>query len=535
MGSGDSKLKKIFIYDTTLRDGSQGEGMALSLQDKVKIAKRLDKLGVDYIEGGWPGSNPKDMEFFGMAGQLGLTHAKLTAFSSTRRAGVPVEQDANIKTLVDSGVKAVCVFGKAWDFHVEKALETTLEENLAMVSDTIRFVKERGIEAIFDAEHFFDGYKANPEYAVKVCQAAESAGADWIVLCDTNGGTLTWDLENIIDDVKAKVNCPIGIHAHNDSGLAVINSIAAVRHGAAQVQGTINGYGERCGNADLCAIIPNLELKMNCACLPAGRLRKLTEVSRYISEVANMPHHSNHPFVGHGAFAHKAGIHVSAILKNSQTYEHIDPEAVGNYRRVLVSELSGTSNLMYKAKELNLDVNQYDAETRRIINQIKELENEGFQFEGAEASLELLLRKAFGQYKDYFALQNLRIIIEKREDNLITSEAVIKLAVDGQTVHTAAEGDGPVNALDNALRKALAVHYPAIDEMRLADYKVRVLDGKDGTAAKVRVLIESATQKDNWNTVGVSENIIEASWQAMVDAMNYLLLKRDTATPKTED
>lgn len=521
----------VLIYDTTLRDGSQAEGMSLSVEDKLKIARRLDQLGVAYIEGGWPGSNPKDMEFFLRVRELKLENAKIAAFSSTRKAGVPATQDANLKVLIESGVSVATIVGKSWDFHVIKALETTLEENLAMVRDTVRFLKERGIEVIFDAEHFFDGYKNNQEYAVKVCVTAQEAGADWIVLCDTNGGTLTWELENIFTEIREVITIPVGIHAHNDGGCAVINSLAAVRMGATQVQGTMNGYGERCGNADLCVIIPNLELKMNRHCLPPGRLKKLTETSRYISEVANMPHHNNQPFVGHGAFAHKGGIHVNALLKSSQTYEHIDPEIVGNHRRVLVSELSGMSNLLYKAKEFNLDVNLYDTETRKVIKQIKELESEGFQFEGAEASLELLLRKAFGQYKDFFTIQNLKLMIEKREDSAIASEAIIKARVKDEMVHTAAEGDGPVNALDNALRKALADFFPELERMHLSDYKVRVLDGTDGTAAKVRVLIESANEDDSWSTVGVSENIIEASLQALVDSINYLLLKQAIKNP----
>lgn len=515
----------VLIYDTTLRDGAQSEGISLTVEDKIKIARRLDRLGVSYIEGGWPGSNPKDMEFFLRSREIGLEYAKLAAFASTRRPGVTVQQDASLKAVLESGAPVATIVGKAWDFHVLKALEITLAENLSMVRETIQFLKDRGLEVMFDAEHFFDGFKANPDYAIAVCLAAEEAGADWIVLCDTNGGTLPWEIENAIKVVKKNIKIPLGIHAHNDQGCAVANSLAAVRQGATQVQGTMNGYGERCGNADLCAVIPNLELKMNKRCLPPGNLKKLTETSRYISEVANMPHANNQPFVGHGAFAHKGGIHVSALLKNSETYEHINPEAVGNRRRVLVSELSGVSNLLYKAREFNLDINAYDAETRRIIKQIKELENEGFQFEGAEASLELLLRKAFGQYQDYFQLQNLKIMVEKREDEGFGSEAIIKIRVKDQTVHTAAEGDGPVNALDNALRKALAEYYPQIEGMHLTDYKVRVLDGKDGTAAKVRVLIESSNETDSWSTVGVSENIIEASWQALVDSINYLLFK----------
>lgn len=525
MKSGDTKLD-VYIYDTTLRDGSQGEGISLSVEDKIKIAKRLDYLGVAYIEGGWPGSNPKDMDFFRRAAELGLTTAKLVAFSSTRKPGIAVKQDANIKAILESGVKHVCVFGKSWDFHVFQALQTSLEENLSMVRDTVRYLKDKGLEVIFDAEHFFDGFKSNPEYAFKVCETAQEAGCDWVVLCDTNGGALFWEVEKIVAEMVKELKVPVGIHAHNDGGCGAANSLAAVSQGATQVQGTINGYGERCGNADLCVVIPNLELKMNKRCLPAGRLKRLTETSRFVSEVANMPHYNNQPFVGHGAFAHKAGVHVSALLKDSQTYEHIDPEMVGNHRRVLVSELSGVSNLLYKAKELNLNVNVYDAGTRRIIKEIKELEKQGFQFEGAEASLELLLRKAFGQYQDYFQLENLRIMVEKREADGIASEAVIKIRVKDQVVHTAAEGDGPVNALDNALRKALNDFFPEIAEMHLTDYKVRVLDGTEGTAAKVRVLIESANGREKWSTVGVSENIIEASWQALVDSINYMLLKR---------
>jgi len=495
------------------------------VEDKLKIAQRLDQLGVSYIEGGWPGSNPKDIEFFHRVSELNLEFARIAAFGSTRKPGIPVQQDANIQALVESQVQVATIFGKAWDFHVLKALETTLEENLAMVRDTVRYLKNRGLEVIFDAEHFFDGFKNNPEYAREVCLTAQEAGADWVVLCDTNGGCMTWEIEDIVQQMKKYLSVPLGIHVHNDGGTAVANSLAAVRQGVTQVQGTMNGYGERCGNADLCAIIPNLEIKMNHYCLPPGRLKRLTETSRYISEVANMPHANNQPYVGHGAFAHKGGIHVSALLKNSQTYEHTFPEAVGNHRRVLVSELSGTSNLLYKAREFDLDVNMYDATSRQIIREIKELENEGFQFEGAEASLELLLHKAFGQFREYFQLVNLKIIVEKREDNGMAAEAIIKVKVDEEVVHTAAEGDGPVNALDNALRKALVDFFPTVEQMQLSDYKVRVLDGTAGTSATVRVLIESTNGVEKWSTVGVSENIIEASWQAMVDSINYLLLK----------
>lgn len=504
------------------------------MEDKLKIAERLDQLGVSYIEGGWPGSNPKDIEFFHRVNKINLEFAKVAAFGSTRKPGIPVQQDANIQALIESKVRVATIFGKAWDFQVLKALETTLEENLAMVRDTVRYLKARGLEVIFDAEHYFDGYKNNSEYALQVCQAAQEAGADWVVLCDTNGGSLTWEIEEITRKTGARITVPLGIHVHNDGGCAVANSLAAVRQGVTQVQGTMNGYGERCGNADLCAIIPNLELKINRYCLPPGRLKRLTETSRYISEVANMPHANNQPYVGHGAFAHKGGIHVSALLKNSQTYEHTAPEAVGNNRRVLVSELSGLSNLLYKAREFDLDVNMYDATSRKIIREIKELEKEGFQFEGAEGSLELLLHKAFGQHQDFFQLLNLKIMVEKREDNGIASEAIIKVKVNDQVVHTAAEGDGPVNALDNALRKALGDFFPTLERMHLSDYKVRVLDGTQGTSAMVRVLIESTSGTEKWSTVGVSENIIEASWQALVDSVNYLLLK-ETQKSKPSD
>lgn len=518
----------IVVYDTTLRDGSQGEGMALTLDDKLKIAQKLDYLGVAYIEGGWPGSNPKDMEFFQAAAGITLENAKMAAFSATRKPGISTKADSNVKAVLDSGVTVATIVGKAWDFHVFKALETTLEENLKMIKDTISCLKGKGLEVFFDAEHFFDGYKNNREYALQVLAAAEAAGADCLVLCDTNGGTMPWELSEIIEDVKSHQTAPLGIHVHNDSGCAVANTLTAVQHGCLQVQGTINGYGERCGNADLCAVLPDMELKMRKKVLPPGNLKRLTEVSRYISEISNMQHYNHQPFVGHGAFAHKGGIHVSALLKDSLTYEHIAPEAVGNHRRVLVSELAGLSNLLYKAREFNIDINEYDAETRKVIKEIKEMENQGFQFEGADASMELLLRKAFSQYEEYFKLINLKVILEKNEDGEMTSEAVVKLAIADQTVHTAAEGDGPVNALDNSLRKALNEVYPEIQEMHLADYKVRVLDGSKATASRVRVLIESADKSSKWSTVGVSENIIEASWQAIADSINYKLMKRNS-------
>lgn len=472
------------------------------------------------------------MEFFRAIQKEELQNSRIAAFSSTRKPGVSVEQDVNLKALLDSGAPCATLVGKSWDFHVLKALETTLEENLNMIRESIAYLKDKKREVIFDAEHFFDGFKANEEYAVQVLQAAQEAGADWLVLCDTNGGTMPWEIEDILLRIRPLIKAPLGIHAHNDAGCAVSNSLIGVKNGCRQVQGTINGYGERCGNADLCSIMPNLELKMQMTCLPPGRLKNLSEVSHYIAEIANMPHNNNQPFVGYGAFAHKGGIHVSALLKDSLTYEHIDPEKVGNRRRVLVSELSGLSNLLYKARELNLDINSYDAQTRAVIKQIKELESQGLQFEGADASLELFLRKAFDQWKEHFQLKNLKVILEKNEQDDIVSEAMIKLCANGETFHTAADGDGPVNALDNALRKALTEVYPEINDMHLTDYKVRVLDGKDGTAAKVRVLIQSADSTGKWDTVGVSENIIEASWQALVDSINYLLMKRKLSQPE---
>jgi len=519
----------ISILETTLRDGTQGEGISLSVEDKLRITAKLDALGVAYIEGGWPGSNPKDVEYFRRVKGIALKHAKITAFSSTRRPNIRVEEDGNIASLVDSGTTVVTIFGKSWDMHVTEALQTSLEENLAMIRETVAYLKGRGLEVIYDAEHFFDGYLRNPRYALKTIQAAAEAGADWVVLCDTNGGMLPEELEQICRLVAETVETPLGIHTHNDGELAVANSLAAVRGGATMVHGTINGYGERCGNANLCSIIPNLELKMGHRCLPAGSLALLTEVSYYVSELANVAHQASQPFVGQSAFAHKGGIHVSAVAKNPHTYEHIDPALVGNKRRVLVSELAGISNLKYKAQEMNIDISFESPESRRIIQEIKALEHMGFQYEGAEASLELLLRKAFGKYQDYFQLESFKILMEKREDREMLSEAMIKLKVGDEIVHTAAEGNGPVNALDNALRKALEHFFPLIRHIRLSDYKVRVLDEKDATAAKVRVLIETMDEEGAWNTVGVSENIMEASWQAMSDSINYALLKADLA------
>lgn len=520
-------MKKVTLYDTTLRDGTQGEGISLSVDDKLKIAHRLDKLGVHYIEGGWPGSNPKDMEFFKKIQTQKLENARIVAFGSTCRPEVNPEDDASIQSIVESGVEVTAVFGKSWDFHVTHALKTTLEENIRIITDSVRYLKSMGLEVFYDAEHFFDGYKNNPAYAMDTVLAAQEAGADLICLCDTNGGSLPSEIQSIVTEVIQHVKIPVGIHAHNDGELAVANSLVAVQAGAVQIQGTINGYGERCGNANLCSIIPNLVFKMGCQCISEDKITGLTELSRYISELANLSPNPHLPYVGNSAFAHKGGMHVSALLKNPETYEHIQPEKVGNLRRVLVSELSGMSNIIYKAEELDLDVDlsRTNPETKAVVQQIKDLEHQGFQFEGAEASFELLLRKGFNGYHEPFVLENLRIILEKREDSEIHSEAVIKMRVGDEIVHTAAEGNGPVNALDNALRKALEGFYPEIREMKLSDYKVRVLDENRGTTSLVRVLIETHDKHDSWGTVGVSGNIMEASWQALVDSIAYGLLK----------
>lgn len=528
-------MRQVTLYDTTLRDGTQGEGISLSVEDKLKITKRLDRLGVQFIEGGWPGSNPKDMEYFQRLSELTLRQATVVAFSATRRPQVAVESDKNIHALINAGVSAVTIFGKSWDFHVTSALKTTLEENLAMIRDTITYVKQQGLRVFYDAEHFFDAYKANPDYAMTTIRTAQAAGAETIVLCDTNGGSIPSFIQETVAQVVAEMSVPIGIHAHNDSELAVANSLLAIEAGASQVQGTINGYGERCGNANLCSIIPTLVLKMGIECISQESLYWLTDLSRYVSELANLHHNAHQPYVGKSAFAHKGGIHVSALLKDPTTYEHINPQLVGNQRRVLVSELSGMSNVLYKAEEMGIDTSTMNQDTQRILTEVKHLEHQGFQFEGAEGSFELMMRKAFNQKPDFFELENLRIIYEMREGEL-DSEAVIKVRVGDQIVHTAAEGNGPVNAMDNALRKALTNFYPSLQDMSLSDFKVRVLDEKSGTGALVRVLIETGKGTDTWGTVGVSGNIIEASWQALVDSIVYgLLLEQKTQQPPVEE
>jgi len=507
-----------------LRDGAQAEGISFTVGDKLKIAKKLDEFGVDYIEAGNPGSNPKDVEFFEKVKEIEFTHAKLVAFGSTRRAGIPPEDDVNLAALLRSGTAVVAIFGKSWDFHVTDVIRTTLDENLNMIYDSIAYMKQNGKEVVFDAEHFFDGYKANPDYALKTLEIAAQAGADWLVLCDTNGGSFPSEIAEIVKVVVGKFSSiPIGIHCHNDGGMAVANSIMAVEQGAVQVQGTFNGYGERCGNANLCTIIPNLQLKRNYYCVPPHSIAGLVNVSRYISEMANMAPNERDPYVGNCAFAHKGGMHVDAILKNPASFEHIPPESVGNERRILMSEVAGRSAILGKIQKVAPWVTKSSPEVQRLIDELKRLEHEGYQFEGAESSFELLVRRALGKDHKFFEVKDFRVLCEEPWQGDYSASAIIKVKVDGIEEVTAAEGDGPVNALDKALRKALEVFYPQLKKMRLTDYKVRVLDTSKATAAKVRVHIESTDGEKVWGTVGVSTNIIEASWNALVDSIEYFL------------
>lgn len=517
-------METIRLYDTTLRDGSQSEDITFTVEDKIRIAHKLDELGMHYIEGGWPGSNPRDIEFFKRAGRVSFQQAKIAAFGSTRYPEKKVEDDPNIQHLLKAETAAVTIFGKSWDLHVREALSTNQDENLRMIADSLTYLKKHCGEVLFDAEHFFDGYKSNPEYAVKVIQEAEAAGADWVVLCDTNGGSLPSEITAIINAISGKVRVPLGIHTHNDSELAVANALAAVQAGARQVQGTINGIGERCGNANLISIIPNLRIKLGLGCVTDGQMRRLKEVSSFVDELANKAHWNHQPYVGQSAFAHKGGVHVSAIQKNRQTYEHIEPEIVGNQRRILVSDLSGKGNILYKAKEYGIDVNGNDPKVRKILDTLKNSEKLGYQYEGAEGSFELLMRDALGEKEVYFEFLGFRVIVEKRQgDAEPISEATVKIAVNGVQEVTAAEGTGPVNALDKAIKKALIKFYPELADVHLFDYKVRILDEKKGTRANIRVLIESGDKHKKWGTVGVSENIIEASWQALVDSIEYKL------------
>jgi len=517
----------IHMYDTTLRDGTQSQGVSFSKTDKVRIAERLDAFGVSYIEGGWPGSNPKDMGFFEAMRGRRLAHARLAAFGSTRRAGVGPEQDANLQTLLEAETPVVTIFGKSWLFHVHDVLRVSPDENLEMVGSSCAFLREHGREVVFDAEHFFDGYADSPGYALDVLRRAVSAGASTVVLCDTNGGTLPDRLERAVREVVAALpGVAVGIHCHNDTGCGVASSLAAVQAGATQVQGTINGFGERCGNANLCTIIPALSLKMGLECLHQPRLERLAEMSRFVYDLANISPDAHQPYVGGAAFAHKGGMHVNAVAKNAATFEHIAPERVGNRRRVLVSDLSGGSNILLKALEHDIKLDSKGPEVRQILGELKRLESEGYEFESADASFKVMVKKLLHDHRHFFELEGFRVIVEKRGPSQpCLSEATIKIKVGDRTEITAAEGDGPVNALDLALRKALIGFYPEVSRVSLRDFKVRILDGDGGTAAKTRVLIESTDGESLWGTVGVSENIIEASWQALVDSIQYKLAK----------
>lgn len=513
----------IQIYDTTLRDGTQSEGFTLSASGKLRIAQRLDDLGVAFIEGGWPGSNPKDAEFFERARDMAWQTAVIAAFGATCRAKAGPEDDANIQALLDSQAPVCTIFGKAWTLHVTEVLQTTLEDNLRIIEQSVAFLRANGRRVIYDAEHFFDGYKADPAYALETLQAAIRGGAETVVLCDTNGGTMPWEVERIISQVKTVIQHPFGIHTHNDSDCAVVNSLVAVREGAIQVQGTINGVGERCGNANLCSVMADLELKMGCQCLPAGKLTQLYDLSHFVAEVANITPDERLPFVGRSAFAHKGGVHVAAIRRSAQSYHSVPPEVVGNRMRVVVSDLSGRGNILSKAEEHGVEVENSE-NVVDVLNDVKELEAQGFSFEAADASVALMLKRLQPDYKAPFKLIDFFVNVEHRQGRGIFAEAAVKVSVDGEVLHTAAEGNGPVNALDMALRKALRPVYPQISAFHLVDYKVRILDGENGTQATTRVLIDTQNGTKRWSTVGASANIIEASWRALADSFEYGLM-----------
>ncbi|MGB5883606.1 MAG: citramalate synthase [Desulfobulbales bacterium] len=520
------------IYDTTLRDGTQAENFNLSVEDRIRICLKLDDLGIDFIEGGWPGSNPSAIEFFKAMHDQRLKHAKLTAFGSTRNFNKPVDQDPNLQALIAAKTPGITIFGKTWDVHVRDALRISLEDNLTIIVESLQFLKPHVEHLFYDAEHFFDGFKQNREYALATLDKAVHGGAECLVLCDTNGGTLPNEIPPIIEAVKKHLagngsSIPLGVHAHNDSETAVGNSLVAVSMGITHVQGTMNGFGVRCGNANLTSIIPGLVLKMKCQVNAGKKLEHLYETARFVNELANLPHNKYQPYVGRSAFAHKGGVHVQAVERNPMTYEHIEPEKVGNVRRILISDQSGKSNVLFKAKKFGLNLDSKDPVVSSIVQELKELENQGFQYEGAEASFELLMRKALGTKRHYFDLKGFRVISQKSSmDEPSQDEATIRIVVGNEgEVHTAALGEGPVNALDKALRKALTRFYPKLKDVELADYKVRVLAGEHGTGAKVRVLIQSRDQESEWGTVGVSYDILEASWQALVDSITYKLMK----------
>ena len=516
-------MNQVFLYDTTLRDGTQREDISLSVDDKLAIAKRLADFGFHYIEGGWPGSNPKDAEFFARAAKLDLGQAKLAAFGRTRQKTLACEQDANLQALLDAKTPVVTMVGKSFDYHVKLVLAATLKENLAMISDSVAYMKLHGREVVFDAEHFFDGFLANRDYALATLKAAADAGADWLVLCETNGGKLPWEVEEIVREVKKHISTPLGVHCHNDSGCGVSNTLSAVRGGCTQIQGTINGYGERIGNANLTTIIPDLQLKMGMTVVTTAQLRELTALAHYVAEVVNLKHYNHAPYIGYSAFAHKGGIHVAAMMKAADTYQHIDPALVGNQMRSVVSELSGRGNILFHAKALGINLNNEDAQ--QVLNRIKHLEHEGFTFEAAEASVELMLHRLRADYVQPFELIDYFVITERRQSRGLLSEATVKVRVDGSVKFVAAEGNGPVNALAGALRSALEGVYPVLKTVRLTDYKVRILDSAKGTSAQIRVLITFQGGGLVWTTVGASANIIDASWLALSDSLEYALVK----------
>jgi 2-isopropylmalate synthase len=515
-------MSTVLLYDTTLRDGSQRENLSFSCDDKLRIIERLDRFGMHYIEGGWPGSNPKDIELFERARSLQLEHARLAAFGATRRKGTTCELDANLQALVAAETPVVTIVGKSWDLHVEKVLETTREENLAMIGDSVRYLKEQGKEVVYDAEHLFDGYRAERDYALQTVLSAAAAGADFIVLCDTNGGSLPWQVAEIAGEIGRRISVPLGIHAHDDGGCGVANSLAAVTAGCVMVQGTINGYGERVANANLSTIIPDLQIKMGYSCVSDRQLQSLTDLSRFVAETANIEPDPYAPFVGRSAFAHKGGIHVAAILKEPESYQHVDPTQVGNTMRSLVSELSGRGNLLHLASRTGASTDH--KLTSQVLERIKALEHRGYAFEGAEATVELMLRRAADTYQPPFELVDFMVVVERRQGRGLVTEATVKVRIGDEVFHTVAEGNGPVNALDNALGRALCLTYPELEQVQLTDYKVRILDSESGTAATTRVLADFQQGSRSWSTVGASTNIIEASWQALAESMEYALL-----------
>jgi 2-isopropylmalate synthase len=528
-------MPKVELYDTTLRDGAQKEGISFSVVDKLNIAQKLDDLGIHYIEGGWPGSNPKDTEFFEKMRNLKFNNAQVAVFGSTRRADIKAEEDDNLGMLADAGFKIATIVAKSSDLHVKRVLGTTLEENLSMIADSIRYLRARGMKVFFDAEHYFDGYKSNPEYSLRTLEMAAGAGADCLVLCDTNGGALPGEIITAVEAAKKVTRVTLGIHAHNDSGLAIANTLAAVENGATHIQGTINGYGERCGNANLCSIIPVLKLKMGIDCVTDEQLGKLSDTSHYVSEAANLIPDDFLPFVGASAFSHKAGYHADGVAKWADAYQHIDPNKVGNRRRIVVSEQAGRRSIIQKAQERGLDIPTDKKDVKELFDQIKQMENRGFQYENAEASFDLLVHRARPDYQAPFELVDFMVVVENRRRSPtnkgreeMLDEAMVKVRVGGEIIHTVAEGNGPVNALDEALRKALVVFYPNLAAVKLVDYKVRILEESTGTESQVRVLIESSDGVDDWRTVGSSTDIIEASWLALADSMEYWLVKNES-------